>query len=599
MLSQVKLIAEPWDLGEGGYQVGNFPVLWTEWNGKYRDTVRRFWSGDGGTVSELATRLCRQQRPVRAQRPPAVRQHQLRHRHDGFTLHDLVSYNEKHNEANGEDNRDGENNNLSWNCGVEGPTDDPADQRAARAAEAELPGDAAAVAGRADDQPRRRARPHAARQQQRLLPGQRADAGSTGISTDEQRALLRFHRRSWCSFSLRAAGAAPPQVLPGPRHPRRRRQGCRLAGARRPRDDRRGVERRLRALPRHAAGRRRDRGGGRARRADHRRHAAGAAERATRRGAVHAAAARSATSSGSGCSTRAIRTVPERRSSRAPLSARGTIGRRLQGDAAGPRAPSGRPTSAERSAADAAPEPVARGEAAATVADVGGRRRQRRRIPTSRRRLHGAGPTTAETRPTRSTPARRHRRARVPQVDGGRFPIKRTAGEPVEVAATSSPTATTSSRRAARSSTDVTRSTHERADSLMERSSVRGRDLRSIAVDGWRETPMRSSRPAPIEWRRRSPSTTSAGTSISVVAWVDRFRTWRRDLESRRRPGRSVASSCSKGRCSFATRARARRTRSAAGRRPTWLLTQADALSESTPIAERVDARARPTSSRR
>ena len=86
VLSQVKLIAEPWDVGDGGYQVGNFPALWTEWNGKYRDTVRRFWNGDGGALSEFATRLSRQQRPVRAERPPAVRQHQLRHCHDGFTL---------------------------------------------------------------------------------------------------------------------------------------------------------------------------------------------------------------------------------------------------------------------------------------------------------------------------------------------------------------------------------------------------------------------------------------------------------------------------------------------------------------------------------
>ena len=121
VLSQVKLIAEPWDLGAGGYQVGNFPVLWTEWNGKYRDAVRRFWKGDGGTVSRVRHAARRQQRPLRAERPAAVREHQLHHRHDGFTLHDLVSYNEKHNEANGEDNRDGENHNLSWNCGVEGP----------------------------------------------------------------------------------------------------------------------------------------------------------------------------------------------------------------------------------------------------------------------------------------------------------------------------------------------------------------------------------------------------------------------------------------------------------------------------------------------
>jgi glycogen operon protein len=126
VLSQVKLIAEPWDLGQGGYQVGNFPVLWTEWNGKYRDTVRRFWRGDGGTVSELATRLAgSNDLYAQSGRKPYASINFVT-AHDGFTLADLVSYNEKHNEANLEDNRDGENHNLSWNCGVEGPADDPA-----------------------------------------------------------------------------------------------------------------------------------------------------------------------------------------------------------------------------------------------------------------------------------------------------------------------------------------------------------------------------------------------------------------------------------------------------------------------------------------
>jgi isoamylase len=125
VLSHVKLIAEPWDLGEGGYQVGNFPLLWTEWNGKYRDCVRRFWRGDGGTVSELATRLAGSN-DLYAQngRQPYASINFIT-AHDGFTLRDLVSCNDKHNEANLEDNRDGESNNLSWNCGVEGPTDDP------------------------------------------------------------------------------------------------------------------------------------------------------------------------------------------------------------------------------------------------------------------------------------------------------------------------------------------------------------------------------------------------------------------------------------------------------------------------------------------
>jgi isoamylase len=126
VISQVKLIAEPWDVGPGGYQVGNFPVLWTEWNGRYRDAVRRFWRGDGGAVSELATRLAGSQ-DLYAQsgrRPYASINFVTAH--DGFTLRDLVSYEQKHNEANGEDNRDGSDDNRSWNCGVEGPTDDPA-----------------------------------------------------------------------------------------------------------------------------------------------------------------------------------------------------------------------------------------------------------------------------------------------------------------------------------------------------------------------------------------------------------------------------------------------------------------------------------------
>jgi len=124
MLSQVKLIAEPWDLGQGGYQVGNFPVLWTEWNGKYRDTVRRFWRGDGGTASELATRLAGSNDLYASSGREPYASINFVTAHDGFTLADLVSYNDKHNEANGEDNRDGESNNLSWNCGAEGPTDD-------------------------------------------------------------------------------------------------------------------------------------------------------------------------------------------------------------------------------------------------------------------------------------------------------------------------------------------------------------------------------------------------------------------------------------------------------------------------------------------
>ena len=121
-ISQVKLIAEPWDLGEGGYMVGDFPALWSEWNGKYRDCVRSFWKGDGGVVSEFATRFCGSSDLYAwsGRRPRASINFVTCH--DGFTLEDLVSYNDKHNEANGEENRDGADHNISWNCGVEGPT---------------------------------------------------------------------------------------------------------------------------------------------------------------------------------------------------------------------------------------------------------------------------------------------------------------------------------------------------------------------------------------------------------------------------------------------------------------------------------------------
>ena len=126
VLSEVKLIAEPWDVGPRGYQVGNFPVLWSEWNGKYRDCVRRFWKGNGGTVGELATRLSGSSDLFADDGRRPCASINFITAHDGFTLRDLVSYNQKHNEANGEQNRDGTNDNESWNCGVEGLTTDPA-----------------------------------------------------------------------------------------------------------------------------------------------------------------------------------------------------------------------------------------------------------------------------------------------------------------------------------------------------------------------------------------------------------------------------------------------------------------------------------------
>jgi glycogen operon protein len=123
-LADVKLIAEPWDIGDGGYQVGNFPVLWAEWNGRYRDTVRRFWKGDSGQLSDFAYRLTGSSDLYQNDgRKPSASINFIT-AHDGFTLCDLVSYNEKHNEANGDNNSDGSDNNDSWNMGAEGPTDD-------------------------------------------------------------------------------------------------------------------------------------------------------------------------------------------------------------------------------------------------------------------------------------------------------------------------------------------------------------------------------------------------------------------------------------------------------------------------------------------
>ncbi|CAM5365422.1 glycogen debranching protein GlgX [Streptomyces abikoensis] len=125
VVSRVKLIAEPWDVGEGGYQVGNFPPLWAEWNGKFRDTARDLWRGEPATLAEFGSRLTGSSDLYQGDGRRPLASINFVTCHDGFTLHDLVAYNGKHNEANGEDNRDGENHNRSWNCGAEGETDDP------------------------------------------------------------------------------------------------------------------------------------------------------------------------------------------------------------------------------------------------------------------------------------------------------------------------------------------------------------------------------------------------------------------------------------------------------------------------------------------
>jgi glycogen operon protein len=126
VLSRVKLIAEPWDVGDFGYQVGNLPVLWSEWNGKYRDNMRKFWKGDASQIAELAYRLSGSSDLYRLSGRGPTGSINFITAHDGFTLSDLVSYNNKHNEANGENNQDGANDNNAWNSGVEGPSEDPA-----------------------------------------------------------------------------------------------------------------------------------------------------------------------------------------------------------------------------------------------------------------------------------------------------------------------------------------------------------------------------------------------------------------------------------------------------------------------------------------
>ena len=192
VISQVKLIAEPWDLGDGGYQVGNFPPLWTEWNGKYRDTVRDFWRGEPASLAEFASRITGSSDLYAhsARRPTASINFVIAH--DGFTLRDLVSYNEKHNDANGEGGNDGESHNRSWNCGAEGRDRRPGDQRAPAAAAAQLHHHADGQPGRPDARPRRRARPDPGRQQQRLRPGQRDLLGRLGPRRRTSSDLLEF-----------------------------------------------------------------------------------------------------------------------------------------------------------------------------------------------------------------------------------------------------------------------------------------------------------------------------------------------------------------------------------------------------------------------
>ena len=247
VVSQVKLIAEPWDVGEGGYQVGGFPPLWTEWNGRYRDTVRDFWRGEPASLGEFASRFTGSSDVYEADDRRPMASINFVTAHDGFTLHDLVSYNDKHNEANGEDNRDGESHNRSWNHGVEGPTDDVEihglRQRQKRNLLATLLlSQGVPMISHGDELGRT-----PGRQQQRLLPGQRDQLGRLGRRAG-QRGAHRVHRAVG-GPACGAPGLPPAAVLPGPPDPRVGHRRHRLAAPRWAADGRRGLARWARAEP--------------------------------------------------------------------------------------------------------------------------------------------------------------------------------------------------------------------------------------------------------------------------------------------------------------------------------------------------------------
>ena len=248
VISQAKLIAEPWDIGEGGYQVGNFPVGWAEWNGKYRDEVRSYWKGDGGLVDELAYRLTGSSDLYeRGGRRPYASVNFVT-AHDGFTLSDLVSYDEKHNEANGERNNDGESHNLSRNYGVEGPTDDLEIRRIRARQRRNIMATLLLSQGVPMILSGDEMRTHSERQQQRLLPGQRDELARLGPLRPRQELP---GLRAACDPAAQRTPRLPPQkLLPGPRAKGRGREGHHLAHPRGPRDDRRGVEQLPRPVPR-------------------------------------------------------------------------------------------------------------------------------------------------------------------------------------------------------------------------------------------------------------------------------------------------------------------------------------------------------------
>ena len=258
MLSQVKLIAEPWDLGEGGYQVGGFPPGWSDWNGRYRDAVRSYWKGDGGLVGELASRLSGSSDIFEPGGRGPTASINFITAHDGFTLRDLVSYNDKHNEANGEDNRDGESHNRSWNCGVEGPTDDPGIRALRLRQMRNFLATLFFSQGVPDAAARRR--DSVARSGATTTPIARTTRcrGCTGIWTRRRPESAAPALHAARDRAAQPASAVPaPHVLPRARGARLRREGHRLAASRRPGDDatRNGIRDFARCLGAHLSGR--------------------------------------------------------------------------------------------------------------------------------------------------------------------------------------------------------------------------------------------------------------------------------------------------------------------------------------------------------
>ncbi|SOR31057.1 protein of unknown function [Methylorubrum extorquens] len=249
VLSRVKLIAEPWDIGGGGYQLGGYPYGWSEWNDQFRDNLRGFWRGDSGTLAKLTQGLSGSREIFLPSGRSPLASINFVASHDGYTLADVVAYEEKHNEANGEENRDGHGHNLSANYGVEG-----ADRRSrhpgpTRPAEAQHAGLRVLRAGRADAADGRRAIPHAIRQQQRLLPGRRIELDGLGERPRSDAHRVRGEPRCAPPGLLFPAAAALPR-----RQPRRRDgpEGRALALPRWDRDGRGRLGRRRTPCLRHA-----------------------------------------------------------------------------------------------------------------------------------------------------------------------------------------------------------------------------------------------------------------------------------------------------------------------------------------------------------